>query len=322
MSIHYVQLQKPGSAPNKRKIFDFDEFDIPSRRLRIRNAVELGDGRTDPDGNVPASDGTEDIKKIFGINYFDIFPRRLHMSNAGELGHDRTDTVENLPVSEETEDIKVPKVVHEDIVTENSGECPICKDPLLFDETSHTFGDCGHVFCAGCVKDWLSFSANSGDAMFPLICPLGGCKTIIVPCEEIKELLHDMDIYSKFEEKHLISTDMAMYCPDKKCSSLIFKTVKGDVAGDCPSCDGKVCFNCKSKDHDGISCEQFQKIPIHLRETEEDVALFETAFNCGWRACPRCTTMIEKEADGCRRVQCRCGYRFCYKCGKQICRCR
>ena len=38
------------------------------------------------------------------------------------------------------------------------------------------------------------------------------------------------------------------------------------------------------------------------------------------RACPRCSTWLHK-AEGCDKLKCRCGYRFCWRCGAENAQC-
>jgi len=47
----------------------------------------------------------------------------------------------------------------------------------------------------------------------------------------------------------------------------------------------------------------------------EDVALLYTAQRHRWRQCEQCKHMIEL-GEGCRHMTCKCGYEFCYTCGR------
>ncbi|KAM2993604.1 hypothetical protein FF2_045682 [Malus domestica] len=43
--------------------------------------------------------------------------------------------------------------------------------------------------------------------------------------------------------------------------------------------------------------------------------VLELAKKNKWRRCPTCKFIVEKN-EGCLHITCRCGYEFCYACGK------
>lgn len=57
-----------------------------------------------------------------------------------------------------------------------------------------------------------------------------------------------------------------------------------------------------------------QELPCHLRQPE-DLALLSVAQRRRWQQCGKCKHMIEL-GEGCRHITCKCGYEFCYSCGK------
>ena len=224
---------------------------------------------------------------------------------------EQTDDDGILPVLQQSGDIQIVGHVKRRIEIEIHDQCCICKDCPIQD-VPFTINECRHIFCSGCVRDWLSYSARSGESVFPLTCPEEGCQTSVIPDLQTKELLNEDELFSKFSEKHLIATGKAMYCTDKQCSEFIVQ--KPRVPNQCPKCKTKICFRCKSVSHTGMTCDAYQKIPVELRGSAEDVSLFKAASKNQWKPCPRCHSMIERIA-GCNFMRCRCGIGFCYKCG-------
>ncbi|KAJ1482430.1 hypothetical protein T484DRAFT_1624230 [Baffinella frigidus] len=109
-----------------------------------------------------------------------------------------------------------------------------------------------------------------------------------------------------------------VYCPELKCGQALEKPDETEAnypLATCPACSKMMCVTCKVVWHAGTSCKQYQRLPMHLKNPE-DVALLGLAGKEGWRQCPRCENLIERNADGCTYIKCRCGCPFCYTCGK------
>jgi len=84
----------------------------------------------------------------------------------------------------------------------------------------------------------------------------------------------------------------------------------------CFKCHQSFCASCRTRWHEGVSCREFLKLPLHLR-APEDVALLQAARRNHWRSCPGCRNFISKQEGDCNWVNCRCGVKFCFKCGEK-----
>lgn len=68
----------------------------------------------------------------------------------------------------------------------------------------------------------------------------------------------------------------------------------------CSACQTSTCVLCRQPGHAGKSCTD-----------SVDVLFWDTVKVRGWKKCPGCTAVIEKNG-GCNHVQCRCGRAFNY----------
>jgi hypothetical protein len=99
----------------------------------------------------------------------------------------------------------------------------------------------------------------------------------------------------------------------------------------CPLCRRGECLLCNGPLHPKMTCEQY-KADIDSRR----IALLESGAlssiskdeeltrayleSSEMRICRRCNNGVWK-SSGCHKMQCRCGYRFCYHCGIENARC-
>ncbi|KXS20563.1 hypothetical protein M427DRAFT_41304 [Gonapodya prolifera JEL478] len=62
-----------------------------------------------------------------------------------------------------------------------------------------------------------------------------------------------------------------------------------------------------------LTCAQYQALPIHLRN-KEDEQFQLLAQERRWKRCPACQAMVELNT-GCNHITCKCKKEFCYICG-------
>lgn len=95
------------------------------------------------------------------------------------------------------------------------------------------------------------------------------------------------------------------YCCNRACGVFLpSRLASGPDVIVCPQCARSTCRHCKGKSHDGSECAK-------------DVAAQkarELARKKGWKACPKCASIVEK-SSGCMHMVCRCSAEFCYRCG-------
>lgn len=109
------------------------------------------------------------------------------------------------------------------------------------------------------------------------------------------------------------------YCADEKCampfdwveeedtSNILLKGEEFKVV--CPMCETATCVQCRVKWHEGQTCEQ------HESEKGDQDLLLRLSREKGWKECPKCGNMIERQEGDCFFVHCRCGCAFCHRCG-------
>ncbi|KAF8059963.1 hypothetical protein N665_1223s0021 [Sinapis alba] len=107
-----------------------------------------------------------------------------------------------------------------------------------------------------------------------------------------------------------------VYCPFENCSAMM--VVEGDdkvTATECPSCHRLFCAQCKVTWHEGIGCNELQRVGNTKKKCR---VIFKGILNLAkkkqWRRCRCCKVFVEKLV-GCRHISCRCGFEFCYDCG-------
>ncbi|XP_073010776.1 uncharacterized protein [Typha latifolia] len=195
--------------------------------------------------------------------------------------------------------------------------CNICME-------SHPVGEyfaiasCGHVFCASCVAQYVS--AKVEDNVVSIRCPDPDCKVGAVDPEMCRDILPGA-VFHRWGWALCESSlgSKKFYCPYKDCSALLVD--EGDAAttitdAECPHCNRMFCARCRVAWHDGIGCEEFEKLGKDERGTE-DLMLRKLAADKKWQRCPQCKMFVEK-IDGCMFMSCRCGYCFCYVCASPM----
>eukprot|EP00775_Hariotina_reticulata_P012513 gene12513-12647_t len=125
-----------------------------------------------------------------------------------------------------------------------------------------------------------------------------------------------------------IEQSLRAYCPYKDCSCLLERDEEDldeegqlpqgqDAPYKCPACNRVFCLACGITGwHQGMTCSQFQALPMELKSVE-DAAMLRMAAAQSWKRCPSagCGHVVER-IDGCNHMLCRCGVDFCYACGK------
>jgi len=138
----------------------------------------------------------------------------------------------------------------------DSGTCPICFDEVAYPEVL----ECGHVYCPGCLDDYLTSAADNKN--FPIVC-MGNEGTCRIPIS--LPLLRSFLPYSTF--KRLLEAAFTSYvernpgeiryCKTPDCR----QTYRPDPerTGNplvCPSCFGTTCSSC-GNDHGNMTCREY-----------------------------------------------------------------
>jgi hypothetical protein len=184
-------------------------------------------------------------------------------------------------------------------------ECPVC----LNEASPAVPLACGHTFCRGCLKRYLLAAVDH--TFFPLKC-LGGGGT----CEArvslalAKQLLppdaFDAVVAAAFSAHVQTHPSEFHFCPTPDCPQ-VYRAAREGVFIQCPSCLVRICPNCHSDAHDGLSCAE---------AGNGDDLFQEWAGKRGVKQCPGCKIGIEKD-EGCNHMVCTvCKTHICWVCSQ------
>jgi len=108
----------------------------------------------------------------------------------------------------------------------------------------------------------------------------------------------------------LLPPPLSSSVPSSSSSSSSSFKAQGPGSFACPLCLKAYCLACRGPSHGVAPCE-----------SKEDAQRTERQFlENGFRRCGRCQVWVER-TSGCNRVQCRCGYQFCFQCGAEPAKC-
>lgn len=167
---------------------------------------------------------------------------------------------------------------------------------------------CGHYWCASCIVQRFTKIRNQTE--WPVRCHHTKC---IISLDTAKPFLRDEDIQRLIpliEEFETAVMDR-VYCSNTKCSIFIPRKDTENRIAHCEACQSDTCSDCKGAAHESDDCplpdQNEQKILIKSHKEK-------------WQRCTRCGQMCER-ISGCSRMECLCGYNFCYHCAGPIYSC-
>ncbi|XP_069052060.1 E3 ubiquitin-protein ligase RNF14 isoform X3 [Lepisosteus oculatus] len=214
--------------------------------------------------------------------------------------------------------------------------CNICFSEKMGSECT-CFKDCKHVYCKECMRDYFQIQIRDGNVQC-LNCPEPECSSVATPAQ-VKHLVGE-ELFARYDRLLLQSSlDLmadVMYCPRKMCETAVL--VEPDTTmGICPSCQYAFCTLCKMGYH-GLSPCRATAAELrglrdeYLKASEEEKQFLEQrfgkrviqkaveeSFSSEWleknsKACPRCSSNIQK-VDGCNKMTCTsCKQYFCWLC--------
>lgn len=197
--------------------------------------------------------------------------------------------------------------------------CDICGQPIP-EEDLLPLDSCGHLLHAACILDHIKFQVQS--MIFPATCPLSNCRIEISTLDLQERLspddlaLYEQNSFRYYVEKH---TGDMLSCPTPDCS-YVFSWSGESSEFRCPLCNKSYCLTCRTEWHTHLTCEQLQ---LRSEVPEVDLAYEYLAHNKRFKQCSYCLFWVVKPG-GSNKLLCRCGYRFCFKCGEALhsCSCR
>ena len=179
----------------------------------------------------------------------------------------------------------------------NIKACIVCDEEQHRDQMAWP---CEHAYCADC------FAAGVGNALASHA-PFRCCGKVLRAQDGCEDFL-DADLATRYENLVLeLGTPNPVYCHVPACAQFI---PPGNIVADaatCTSCRAVTCRHCKAVAHPGRFCAQ----------DEATEAVRKLGRAKGWKTCPGCNHLIERET-GCLHMVCsRCQTAFCYRCSKR-----
>lgn len=238
--------------------------------------------------------GIPELKETFGEDNvkFVISARRITVSGGEEARH----ALERLIQGS----LSGPQ-----IIPDPSGQqsCPICYDNI----SSPLHLGCGHVYCAPCMRHFLTSALDSGQ--FPLTC-MGDesqCK-VPIPIPTIQQFLPPTSFNRLLEvvfNVHISRHPQEFkYCKTPDCNQIYRSTDPNNmVVGQCPSCFSSICTSCHDDVHDGMNCAESKRQAGRVAEEERETEAWLAAHGGLVKKCPTCQALIEK-VDGCNHMTC------------------
>ncbi|KAK5581486.1 hypothetical protein RB653_001519 [Dictyostelium firmibasis] len=202
-------------------------------------------------------------------------------------------------------------------------ECSICCCEYSSQSSSEQMIEllCGHRFCKECMISYFRVSIQDGNgAMNQIKCPQSQCLNNCIDEVTIEITLNqDNNIYSKRNLKNFIkditySRPNTFQCPEIDCNRLLLLDNNNNR------------INCYSPyvqcNDEHIFCLYCKQPGLHWpMPCNKNVNLGNELLSYEWIIrntiiCDKCKYPIEKNG-GCNHLTCsRCGYQFCYICGK------
>jgi len=181
---------------------------------------------------------------------------------------------------------------------------------------------CEHRTCMDCLRQYLTLAIKEWRVM--VTCP--ECSEVFHP-SDIKEILNDDHLYSKYEEftlrRALVSIPDIRWCPAPDC---VYAVIASGCAScpqlkcNRPGCKTEFCYHCRQVWHPNTTCDAARS-----RNHFAEIGSLSSGDRRGsssedMKPCPRCGALFIKMDDGsCNHMTCSvCGSEFCWLCMKEI----
>eukprot|EP00941_MAST-03F_sp_MAST-3F-sp1_P001606 g1606.t1 len=230
-----------------------------------------------------------------------------------------------------------------EIFSNEKFECPICyadgegTDFVLLKR-------CAHIFCFECLKDRSTALLQDGLVVDLNNCPHPEC-SIPMDQKQVESFFSKDEEREKWRrlslQKALEKCGDIVYCP--RCESPVIeekndKNTSPDFA-QCAKCFFSFCPLCREPYHPGSQClnleeklrrlqersggkiSRKQKVDYELEKRKKDLEMeiksLQSIYASDAKSCPVCRIFIAK-TEGCNKMVCSCGTKFCFSCGKII----
>ena len=171
-------------------------------------------------------------------------------------------------------------------------KCELCKKTIIEDEIEY-LENCTDIFHRKCLIAYMEDTIENDS--YPIKCPK--CNKNLTNLEISTRLSKKFyDFYQRIEIVHAVGPNLNIVeCPIVGCHHKI-AIGPNQVKFECPICHNLVCFKCKVKFHEGLTCEQFRKS-------------HKPIINC-----PFCNNEVMVRNKG--MLLCKCMMQFCSECFK------
>ncbi|XP_068998295.1 E3 ubiquitin-protein ligase RNF31 isoform X1 [Embiotoca jacksoni] len=206
--------------------------------------------------------------------------------------------------------------------------CPICQDQVSFSKII-TMTHCSCFLCQTCFISFFS-AAIKERSVDQLVCPQ--CSRPEVRgqggMEESMDYFNLLDtqirhflppqIHELFQRKlrDRALQEMPNFCWCGHCSFGMLHEVDR-LRMDCPSCKKSTCSQCRSpwsRQHQGLSCEQFRRWQQQNQPDQHGTPLLNNSIEC-----PNCQLVFSLSKGGCLHFTCsQCQHQFCGGCSQRF----
>ena len=198
-------------------------------------------------------------------------------------------------------------------------DCDICAETRTVNQYTE-MPCCQYSLCTQCLMEHLSVCLDK-NMLAEVKCPNRNCDRLLEPADMQAITLNNLATYERYLQvgidQYLNQEGQTKQCPHADCPfRFIPYNANRPESIVCPVCTDRYCSHCLSDhDVDRITCEQARI--EREREANPDLA---NEADLAWIAentkqCVRCGNAVERNA-GCNHMTCKCGYEFCYVCGK------
>jgi len=164
-----------------------------------------------------------------------------------------------------------------------SGEdCQICFSILSMEEEDSSpklAGECGHVFCKGCMRHYCQSRLADAGAR-AVVCPEPDCSQVM-DHEQIRGLVppEDFERYDRsLLDMSIRSLSSTSWCPRLQCQHPAQVGVSGnDHLGQCPACGFAFCTLCERAFHGDELCREDEVMCV--KEQSKDSRELETLID-------------------------------------------
>ncbi|KAL0488861.1 hypothetical protein AKO1_013547 [Acrasis kona] len=302
-----LKNQYPKDGQNHQVINVDDDFEPSTKKRKSSDVIILDDPQAAPRQKRFKTE--QDFQKIRDFELAKSLAEELTSKQElrdFELAKSLSQTPKPIQHFQEVTDFELAKSLA-------PKSCVICLSEVDVDFI-YRLNSCGHdSFCRECMTDYLMDQIKSRN---PCKCPIPDCRSEVTK-DDLEVLLQKetIDLYDQHSLERVISTNPHQFlnCYTPGCEYVFFHDGGQDEHDFlCPKCNKRYCLKCKVEYHNQITCEQYQK---WAQENEtSDMAFEEYKKKSNGKPCPTCRHFVEKTM-GCDHMSCRCGAKFCYKCG-------